>query len=265
MNRDELLSRPLGCPPKIFEDKRVAALYPGEPSGGTWVGGNEQGLCFALVNWYAIWRPVGGEQVSRGIVIPRLLSLLTIDEVRGGIAGMALCDTQPFRLFAVALREKGLCEFRWDAERILELRHTWEPRHWFSSGYDEARANVVRAEVCCTAWRETGAGSLPWLRRLHASHEQKRGPFSICMHRKEAATVSHTEIAVTSAKATMRHIPGSPCKDFACGATYPSARHENEQFILRLDGGTLLSGSLPCGCEDQPHAAVGNGPDLSDP
>lgn len=266
MNRDELRSRPVGLPPRSFGRQGVAALYPSEPTGGTWVGVNEHGLCLALVNWYAIQRTVGEERVSRGILIPRLLTWRTFDEVRCDIARMPLGHTQPFRLFLVALREKRLGEFRWDGEQTGELFHAWEPRHWFSSGHDEARANVVRAEVCRGAWLETDAGTLPWLRRLHASHEPERGPFSICMHRPEAVTVSYTEVEVTRTEVTMRYVAGPVCrcKETSEDPTHLPEPHEHTTLRIRPVGGALLSSGLPSRSADYLHAARGDAVDKSD-
>ena len=40
--------------------------------------------------------------------------------------------------------------------------------------------------------------SLAWMRRLHRSHVPAPGPFSICVHREDARTVSYTEIEAAS-------------------------------------------------------------------
>ena len=58
-------------------------------------------------------------------------------------------------------------------------------------------------------------GRLDWLRRLHRSHSPQRGPFSICMHRRDAATVSYTEVAVSKRRATMRYKSGPCCSNKA--------------------------------------------------
>jgi hypothetical protein len=70
------------------------------------------------------------------------------------------------------------------------------------------------------ALRQASAGSTEWLRRLHRSHSPKRGPYSTCMHRDDAATVSYTEVVVSRHGATMGHTPGAPC----CTALTPALR-----------------------------------------
>ncbi len=47
------------------------------------------------------------------------------------------------------------------------------------------------------------------------SHLPERGPFSICMHRSDAATVSYMEVAVSGQRATMRYKPGPCCSNGA--------------------------------------------------
>jgi len=211
MNRDESLVRPVAHPPKPRRKGGRATLYPTEPAGGSWVGVNDAGLALALINWYAVARVPGGGCVSRGMVVPSLLGAGKSEEIRTGLECLPLAKMAPFRLIALAPRERFVAEFRWNQRTLDEVRYEWEPRHWFSSGYDEPRAQEVRGEVAREAWREPGAGRLPWLRRLHASHAPARGPFCFCMHRREAATVSYSEIVVTSCTAMMRYFDGPPC------------------------------------------------------
>ena len=212
MNRDESLRRATANPPQIFIRAGRAALYPTEPEGGTWIAVNDAGLGFALLNWN---RPGSGASpaptVSRGAVIPALLIAQTFAEMRAALAGLTLDFVAPFRLLVFASRERIAREFRWDCERLGEQSHGWAPRHWFSSGFDEPAAQRERGRVCRAAWRQPRAGGLPWLRRLHAAHAPARGPFSLCMHRRDAATVSYTEAVVTRRAATLRHHAGPLC------------------------------------------------------
>src|SRR5205823_1452898 len=90
--------------------------------------------------------------------------------------------------------------------------HRWKSQQWISSGFDERTAQHVRGKTFRRAERQYSAGSLDWLRRLHRSHSPQAGPFSTCMHRADAATVSYTEVAVSSRHATMRYHAGAPCK-----------------------------------------------------
>jgi len=186
-------------------------MYPSEVSGGSWVGVNERGFCLALINWYAITPAVGSGRVSRGIIIPQLLKTDDSDKARGSLGALPLHDMKPFRLIAFDPRTRQVREFSWGNQVLNEIGHPWEPGHWFSSGHDEAEAQRTRRNAATVAWRERRAGSLPWMRRLHASHAPNRGPFCFCMHRSGAATVSYTEVVVTRREARMRYHDGSLC------------------------------------------------------
>jgi len=50
-----------------------------------------------------------------------------------------------------------------------------------------------------------------WVKNLHQSHDPVPGPFSICVHRKDAATVSYTEVRCGGEAISMSYRSGSPC------------------------------------------------------
>jgi hypothetical protein len=109
-------------------------------------------------------------------------------------------------------RGRTLREWRWDRERRELLWHAPEPRQWISSGLDEPEAQRRRGAVFTSQLTARNAGSVAWLRALHASHEPACGPFSTCMHRADAVTVSYTEIAVSPRGVAMTHVTGPPCE-----------------------------------------------------
>jgi len=49
------------------------------------------------------------------------------------------------------------------------------------------------------------------LAHFQASHEPERGPWSPCMHRAEAATVSASQVRVDERSVALRYAPGPPC------------------------------------------------------
>ncbi len=207
MNRDEQISRPRALAPRRHWTGTRASLYPSEAGGGTWVGVSDVGLSLALVNWYAKPQRDRALCVSRGIIIPHLLAAEGLAELAAMFADLPLANINPFRLIAVSAKERQLREWRWDGKRLTSSRFGWTRRHWFSSGYDEALTNKMRAAVAGTFAKWTPAG----LRKLHQSHLPDEGPFSICMHRMDARTVSYTEIVAAKSGAVMRYAAGSPC------------------------------------------------------
>jgi len=230
MNRDEKLDRFRALSPSILNVERHRAVIPREPTGGTWISANDVGVCFALINWHRVERDPKHDVVSRGKVVRALAGKSCANDIADGIRKLPLRQMRPFRLIAIVPAEVHVIEWRWNLQRLTRYNHAWRRRHWFSSGFDEPRAELERAKVCAsfvaggddpgkrnTSQRHERAGvsvagySVKWLRRLHQSHAPKRGPFSICMHRPDATTVSYTEVAVSRQRATMRYKPGPVC------------------------------------------------------
>jgi len=207
MNRDEKRSRSIALPPRIVTVAGCRAIFPREPNGGTWIAVNDAGVCLALLNWHRIEREPAHKITSRGQVVSELAVKLDSHDVADGLKNLRLKEIRPFRLVAIVPKEKAVAEWRWNLERLSEYKHPWSIQHWFSSGFDEAKAESMRRRIC----EKTAADDIDRLRGLHRSHLPERGPFSICMHRTNAATVSYTEVTVENRNVTMRYKPGPPC------------------------------------------------------
>jgi hypothetical protein len=158
-----------------------------------------------------IERQPKSDPLSRGLVVRELAGISAAHEIAASAKNLPLRRLRPFRLIAIVLGEKRVIECRWDLQRLAIRNHEWRRQHWFSSSFDEDRAEVERQRVCEDANDHDSAYSLTWLRRLHRSHAPKRGPFSICMHRGDAATVSYSEVAVGPRSVVMRYKHGPLC------------------------------------------------------
>jgi hypothetical protein len=211
MNRDEKLDRSTALAPTIINLESGRAVFPSEPTGGTWISLNNAGVCLALINWHRVERQPKEDVVSRGEVVRALASKCSADDIVNGLAKLPLRKLRPFRLIVIVPSEKLVTEWRWNLEWLTMRNHKWQPQHWFSSGFDEQRAELERQRVCDAAHSRRHTRKLNWLRQLHCSHAPKRGPFSICMHRRDASTVSYTEVAVSEKRATMRYKAGAAC------------------------------------------------------
>lgn len=212
MNRDEKLTRVEALPPKprFLEGRRV--WFPAEPAGGTWIGLNDTGVCLALINWYSIATRVERRPLTRGVVIPSCLGATSSGAVVAKLAALPLARVNPFRLIGIFPTEAEVIEWRWNLRQLVEQRHGWKPNTWISSGFDEPGAQVTRLKNFRAALRQTTAGTRAWLRRLHRCHRPERGPYSTCMHRADAATVSYTEVSSSGSRAAMRYYAGCPCE-----------------------------------------------------
>ncbi len=212
MNRDEQLTRPIGLAPRMRMVNGCSIIAPSEPGGGTWISLNSHRGTFALVNWYAIKSRVDGRALSRGEVVNTVCATLSPGAALAALKALPLHRVNAFRLIGIFRAAKEVVEWRWDTNTLVQKEHAWESRQWISSGFDEPTAQRIRSQTFARAQRQTSAGKLEWLRRLHRSHSPERGAFSTCMHRADAETVSYTEISVSSREAVMRHINGSACK-----------------------------------------------------
>lgn len=230
MNRDEKLSRAQGLPPARRVVNGRAALFPSEPSGGTWISVNEAGAAFALINWYSVDARVVGSNISRGEVVKQILALESPDQVGAALAGFRLGQVNPFRLIGVFPALRAVVQWRWDVQQLERIEHRWQTSTWISSGFDEEGAQQTRAKIFREALRG-GPLELGQLRQLHRSHSPEPGPYSHCMHRVDAATVSYTEIVISDRAAAMRHTSGAPC----CSRLSPA-------ITLRLVTGRELFG-----------------------
>src|SRR3954453_17608076 len=98
MNRDESVDRVLALPPAEFRRAGLRCLYPHEPSGGTWIGANEAGLCLALINGPTANHAPTGEPITRGEVVRTLVDRPTFRGLRQGLPRLPLRQMRPFRL-----------------------------------------------------------------------------------------------------------------------------------------------------------------------
>jgi hypothetical protein len=212
MNRDEQRARIAGLPPALFRVNGRVVLHPAEPGGGTWISLNEAGITFALINWYSIPRRVESAPLSRGEVVRRVRQAAALAEARVLLNDLPLARVNPFRLIGVFPGARLVREWRWNLETFAEVAHRWGGGIWISSGFDEPAAQLIRGKTWQRARRQASADSLDWQRRLHRSHAPECGPFSICMHRADAVTVSYTEVVVSAGQGTMRHHAGPPCE-----------------------------------------------------
>lgn len=127
------------------------------------------------------------------------------------LSGLPLERIRPFRLIGVFEDERTVQEWRWNGETLTACQHPWAAHVWISSGFDEPGAQRIRAGTFSRAVQEADAGSTAWLRRFHASHLPEPGPYAVCMHRADAATVSYTEVEVGIGGVSMRYLGRAPC------------------------------------------------------
>jgi len=212
MNRDEKLTRARAIPPKTLDLPSATALFPRERSGGTWIGCNSHGNLLALLNWNDVTPPFRGlARRSRGVLIPELISGNDLADNHARFACLDLKEVLPFRLVGAFPRESLIVEWRWDGLQRQESKFAWRKRHWFSSSVSDSLSRRERGWACEKAEGYSPLEPVSWVRNLHQSHHPVPGPFSICVHRKDAASVSYTEVRFSGERISMSYRSGSPC------------------------------------------------------
>jgi hypothetical protein len=217
MNRDEQLTRVEALPPARQMIGGRVALFPTEPGGGTWIGVNDTGITFALINWYSVQARVSGEHISRGRLVRSSLAATEANSVDQILKGFPLECTNPFRLIGVFRASKQVIEWQWNLSVVHRVAHDWITNVWISSGFDETGAQAMRRLVFDRRFKKELTHNSQWLRAFHASHSPACGPYSVCMHRKDAATVSYTEVLTSRRAASMSYSPGPLC----CNRVWP--------------------------------------------
>jgi len=210
-NRDELHTRKPALPPRVLERSDVRFIAPIDGDhGGSWIGVNEFGLSLCLLNRYQDGEPsVIGSKKSRGLLLAGLMDAPGRADVHNCILETDLSRFQPFTLVALEPQKKALlvhwtgreCVSDLDGEGAMPLT---------SSSYDSV--GVAESRQHCFERLGGGSGrTAELLARFHASHEPMRGPYSTCMHRDDARTVSFSWIRVAAGKIEFCYHPVSPC------------------------------------------------------
>lgn len=210
-NRDERRTRAIGSPPQMLRADGVAYLAPLDPdSGGTWFAATERGLLLALLNRSVDGQPAAAGRRSRGSLIPELAAARDMAEVAARLADQELGACAPFRLFADLAGANSLGAV-WDGQRLATQPITTASGLLCSSSRGDHEVTRVRSDLWTARTAQREAAGLEELRRFHRSHQPSRSAASVCMHREDAATVSHLEVLRTPEAVRIAYFAGSPC------------------------------------------------------
>ncbi len=215
-NRDERRTRAPGLPPTHGRTGDTAWLAPLDGDHrGTWIGVSEHGVTLGLLNRYGE-SPADAEPdepTSRGHLVTALLDLRALADLPARIEAAHPTRYRPFTLAAFA-PDADACLLGWDGRAVTLDRVTGSGLVLTSSGHDQAGAARVRTALFARQ-RPGGGWTADGLTALHRSHEPERGPYSVCMHRPDAATVSATWVVVTPGAVRLRYHAGPPCRTAA--------------------------------------------------
>lgn len=210
-NRDERLTRKSALPPRLRGRENVKFIAPEDGDyRGTWIGVNQFGLSLCLLNRYQDNFDSTSVYTSRGLLVMDLLNSHSRFDVESRIENANLSRFQPFTL--VALEPKQDCLLiDWTGRERLIPSDAASYIPLVSSSYDFAGAEQSRRSLLNQLKAESGEINSDLLSAFHASHWPARGPYSPCMHRADAETVSFSRITVTGENIEFWYHPLSPC------------------------------------------------------
>ena len=176
-------------------------------SGGTWIAANDRGLVAGLLNHYAAdTGPTPPANASRGAIIPGLIDAATPAEAADRLPPAEAARQRPFLLILLHHAHPGV-RLTWDG--VALARESLDPARGFLTTSSFRTAEVVPSRHAVAAQTTWDAASLD---QLHASHLPERGPFSICMHRPDARTVSFTRIHSGPDEVRLDYHADAPCR-----------------------------------------------------
>jgi uncharacterized protein with NRDE domain len=215
-NRDERHTRRPALGPRASVLRGVSFIAPADGDhGGSWIGVNEFGLTLCLLNRYGDPEPATDQPlISRGLL---LTELLDCHDDRELIERLAEFQLNRFRAFTLLVLSRG-------ADAVLT--------HWTGREFEINTNAEALVPLTSTSLNEPGIAatrraqyeqlklakpklSIAELQQFHRSHFPERGPYSVCMHREGAATVSLSIVNVRKEQITFSYAPGPPCRDAA--------------------------------------------------
>ncbi len=217
-NRDEQVTRQIAEPPSVHEFERgVGAIFPRDrDAGGSWVGVNTSGIAVSLLNNYAAdIRPPPREARSRGVLVPKMLQMRTMGEVMDEMESMGhgLHHFRPFWLIVAsspANSNASATLFTWDGER-LDVEPTSLPMAQVSSGFEHVLVEKSRRAQIESFLGEADEWTPGEMDTVFGGHLPSRGATSVCMHRDDASTVSHTRIEISGDDVSLAYYDGPIC------------------------------------------------------
>ena len=206
-NRDERFTRTRALPPQVHERDGIRYLAPVDGDfGGTWIAVNEYGVTLCLLNGHG---PAGRR--SRGWLLPELIAASSTSIAAARVAAL---DLRAFAPFTLALLEPdGYARVAEWSGQSLRLEEDADHRvPLTSSSYDRTGVHRARRLDYDARLRHNPRIDAAMLYRFHTSHGAARGPYSTCMHRDDAATVSFSWISVAAGEIRFLYSPASPCE-----------------------------------------------------
>ncbi len=213
-NRDELRTRKPAGGARLGVLRGINFMAPVDGDhGGSWIGVNEMGVTLCLLNRYGDPQiRNNGEFVSRGLLLTDLLDCRGVEEVKQRLSSRQLEEFRPFTLVTLGVAEPAL-EFDWYGGELVSAAYAEENMPIVSSSFRDQAVGAGRKMTFADLLIGAGQVNVSMLEKFHRSHTPEAGPYSVCMHRVDAQTVSLSRITVGPESIVFDYHPDSPCKE----------------------------------------------------
>jgi len=210
-NRDERHTRQPAHGPRLAVRNGVSLLAPVDGDhGGSWIGINQFGLTLCLLNRY-------GDDISeqdrrftsRGLLLLELLDCARSQQVSERVSPGDLAFFQPFTMVALAV-DKPAMLIEWTGTKCV-IQSDAESNMPISSSSMKELDVIGERKKQFQMLSKAGPLDASLLYQFHRSHVPVRGPYSVCMHREDAATVSLSAVSVTPGWIEFSYEGGPPC------------------------------------------------------
>jgi uncharacterized protein with NRDE domain len=211
-NRDERHTRKPASGPRISKRNEISYIAPVDGDhGGSWIGVNEFGLTLCLLNRYgAPAREPSQRYTSRGLLLTELLDSRENLQISERVEDFELDRFRPFSMLVLSGDEPAIL-IEWTGQDCRVERNVDAQMPLTSSSLRNPTPIETRRNRFEEIAREREKLDVELLHQFHLSHVPERGPYSVCMHRDDAATVSLSTVTVTRDSIEFIYQPGSPC------------------------------------------------------
>jgi hypothetical protein len=147
---------------------------------------------------------------SRGLIVR---DLIWADSARECALWLNQIDLSRVAPFVVVLLQPEIPATigEWDGESLTLVESADSYMPLTSSSYDPAGVREIRCNEFRAIARSSGRTDASVLRAFHCSHGSAASPYSVCMHRPDAQTVSFSQIFVTPEEIRFSYSPSAPC------------------------------------------------------
>lgn len=203
-SRDEHRTRDPAHLPRVFERDGVHWIAPVDAEhGGSWISVNEFGIGLCLLNG----GPGNGE-VSRGEIVMDHAAYTDRLEI---VERVGSADLRCYAPFSLTILEPGVPAIliEWDGRESALFGNANPFLPLASSSLDRMGARRERSGL----FRKLRPACVADHLAFHASHLPEPGPYSPCMHRDDAHTVSFSHVEVAAGAVAMTYYPEPLCRN----------------------------------------------------